>query len=198
MPAGTARDRPEPGRDDLAPATPTPGGHAAGTPRPLQVEHEYRRKGALQLFAACDTRSGQVYGECFFRKRQAEYLTFLEQLDRVIPAAITAIHLLADNVSVHHGRKVRQWLARHPRFVAHFTPVHCSWINPIEQWFSILRRKRLRHPSFTDLSALARSLRQFIAKWNQTAHLFNWTVQSFDRILAGAEAALPEPLPEAA
>ena len=67
-----------------------------------------------------------------------------------------------------------------------------------EQWFSILRRKRLRHPSFADLSALARSIRQFIREWNQTAHPFNWTVHSFDKILASAEAALPDPLQEAA
>lgn len=159
--------------------------------RPMQVEHEYARKGALQLFAAFDTRSGQAYGECFYRKRQVECITFLEQLDAAIPAPITALHLLCDNVSVHHGRKVRRWLAKHPRFVVHFTPVHCSWMNPVEQWLSILRRKRLRAPNFADLSALARAVRQFIREWNETAHPFRWTAQSFEKILAKAEAALP-------
>jgi hypothetical protein len=100
--------------------------------RPMQVEHEYRRDGATHLFAAFDTRSGLVYGVTARRKRQVEYLSLLEHLDRVIPATITTIHLLADNVSVHHGQLVRQWLAAHPRFVAHFTPVHCSWMNPVE------------------------------------------------------------------
>ena len=66
------------------------------------------------------------------RKRQVEYLTLLEHLDQAIPASITTIHLLADNVSVHHGKLVQHWLAAHPRFVAHFTPVHCSWMNPVE------------------------------------------------------------------
>src|SRR3954451_10350276 len=91
--------------------------------RPIQVEHEYGRAGATHLFAAFDTRSGQVYGVTTRRKRQLEYLTRLEHLDQAIPAAITTIHLLADNVSVHHGQLVRRWLAAHPRFVAHFTPV---------------------------------------------------------------------------
>jgi hypothetical protein len=100
--------------------------------RPLQVEHEYQRAGATHLFAAFDTRSGQVYGVTTRRKRQVEYLSLLEHLDRSIPASITAIHLLADNVSVHHGKLVQQWLDDHPRFVAHFTPVHCSWMNPVE------------------------------------------------------------------
>jgi transposase len=160
--------------------------------QPVQVEHEYARKGAMHLFAAFDTRTGRAYGECFFRKRQVELITFLEQLDGTIPATITSIHLLADNVSVHHGRKVRRWLAKHPRFVAHFTPVHCSWMNPVEQWFSILRRKRLRAPDFADVPALARAVRQFIREWNETAHPFRWTAQSFEKILAKADATLPD------
>ena len=169
--------------------------------RPLQVEHEYGRAGATHLFAAFDTRSGRVYGVTTRRKRQLEYLALLEQLDRAIPAAVTAIHLLADNVSVHHGTLVRAWLAAHPRFVAHFTPVHCSWMNPVEQWFGILRRKRLRSPNFADLAALQRAIHQFIAAWNEIARPFRWTVASFDKILAKVEATLastPAPLSQAA
>jgi hypothetical protein len=158
--------------------------------RPIQVEHEYRRDGATHLFAAFDTRSGQVYGVTARRKRQVEYLTLLEHLDHTIPTAITTIHLLADNVSVHHGRLVRQWLAAHPRFVAHFTPVHCSWMNPVEQWFGILRRKRLRSPNFADLAALQQAILQFIAEWNEIARPFRWTTHSFDRILAKVDAAI--------
>ena len=158
--------------------------------RPVQVEHEYRRAGATHLFAAFDTRSGRVYGVTTRRQRQVEYLTLLEHLDRAIPAAITTIHLLADNVSVHHGKLVRRRLDDHPRFVAHFTPVHCSWMNPVEQWFGILRRKRLRSPSFADLAALQQAIHRFIAEWNEIAHPFRWTSRSFDKILAKLEATL--------
>jgi len=158
--------------------------------RPVQVEHEYQRAGATHLFDAFDTRSGQVYGVTTRRKRQIEYLTLLEHLDRAIPASVTTIHLLADNLSVHHGKLVRQWLTDHPRFVAHFTPVHCSWMNPVEQWFGILRRKRLRSPNFPNLAALQRAILQFIAEWNEIAHPFRWTAASFDKILAKVDAAL--------
>jgi transposase len=169
--------------------------------RPIQVEHEYRRAGATHLFAAFDTRSGHVYGVTTRRKRQVEYLTLLEHLDQAIPISVTTIHLLADNVSVHHGKLVQQWLATHPRFVAHFTPVHCSWMNPVEQWFGILRRKRLRSPNFADLAALQRAILQFITEWNEIAHPFRWTAASFDKILAKVDAALTSSaasLPEAA
>jgi transposase len=158
--------------------------------RPVQVEHEYRRAGATHLFAAFDTRSGRVYGVTTRRKRQVEYLTLLEHLNQAIPASITTIHLLADNVSVHHGKLVQRWLADHPRFLAHFTPVHCSWMNPVEQWFGILRRKRLRSPSFPDLPALQHAILQFIAEWNEIAHPFRWTAASFEKILANVDAAL--------
>jgi transposase len=163
--------------------------------RPMQVEHEYRRAGVTHLFAAFDTRSGHVYGVTARRKRQLEYLSLLEHLDRAIPTSVTTIHLLADNVSVHHGKLVRQWLAAHRRFVAHFTPVHCSWMNPVEQWFGILRRKRLRSPNFTDLAALQRAILQFIAEWNETAHPFRWTIRSFEKILAKVDAAIPADAP---
>ena len=169
--------------------------------RPIQVEHEYRRAGAIHLFAAFDTRSGRVYGLTVRRKRQLEYLALLEHLDHAIPTSVTTIHLLADNVSVHHGKLVRQWLAAHPRFVAHFTPVHCSWMNPVEQWFGILRRKRLRSPNFADLAALQQAILQFITEWNEIAHPFRWTASSFDMILTKIDAALTSPavsLPEAA
>jgi transposase len=85
---------------------------------------------------------------------------------------------------------VQQWLAAHPRFVAHFTPVHCSWMNPVEQWFGILRRKRLRSPTFADLPALQRAIHQFITEWNTIAHPFRWTARSFDKLLATVEADL--------
>ena len=158
---------------------------------PIQVEHEYARAGAIHLFAAFDTRRGTVYGLTFRRKRQREYLALLDHLDQTIPVAITTIHLLADTVSVHHGKEVRRWLADHPRFVPHFTPVHCSWMNQVEQWFGILQRKRLRHPNFPDLVALTAAILQFIAEWNTVAHPFRWTAQSFDKILAKAAAAWP-------
>jgi hypothetical protein len=85
---------------------------------------------------------------------------------------------------------VQAWLTAHPRVVLHFTPVHCSWMNQVEQWCSILRRKRLRCPNFADVSELTARIEQFIAEWNETAEPFQWTAASFEKILAKAEADL--------
>jgi transposase len=155
---------------------------------PVQVEHEYERAGAVNLFAAFDTRTGKVHGKSYARKRMVEFIDFLEFLDRTIPGEITLIHIICDNVSTHHGSKVRAWLAKHPRFKFHFTPVHCSWMNQVEQWFSILQRKRLRIPNFSDLTDLKSKIDQFIQEWNAVAKPFKWTPRSFDKVLAKAEA----------
>lgn len=158
---------------------------------PVRVEHEYERKGALNLFAAFDTRTGQVWGQTYERKRQEEFIAFLEYLNREIPCHISTIHLVLDNLSVHKGKKVQAWLVKHPRFVFHHPPVHCSWMNQVEQWFSILQRKRLRIVDFADKKALAERLSAFIAEWNAQAHPFNWSTQSVAKVMAKCEVRQP-------
>ena len=155
---------------------------------PTRYEHEYRRAGALNLCAAFDTRSGKVYGQCYERKRQREFIAFLETLDAEFAERIHTIHLVCDNVSTHHGKEVRKWFANHQRFVVHFTPVHCSWMNQVEQWFSIVQRKRLRIVDFASKDHLRVKLEQFIQEWNQHAHPFNWSTKSAAKVMAAAPA----------
>jgi transposase len=160
---------------------------------PTRVEHEYRRDGALNLFAAFDTRTGKVYAQTAGRKRQAEFIAFLEHLDREIPGSIRRIRVVLDNYSTHTGKLVRRWLEKHPRFRFFHPPVHCSWMNQVEQWFGILKRKRLRIVDFAGKEHLAERLMAFVREWNERAHGFRWTKESFDRILEKCE-----PVPEQA
>ena len=168
--------------------------------QPVRVEHEYERKGALNLFAGFDTRTGKVYGHTADRKRQKEFIEFLEQLDREIPAAITTVYVVLDNLRMHKGKQVQAWLSKHPRFAFHHPPVHCSWMNQVEQWFSILERKRLRIADFQDKAHLAERLMAFIEEWNEVAHPFQWKEKSFAKVLekCTAESTPAEPLQTAA
>jgi transposase len=163
--------------------------------RPVQVEYEYERKGALNLFAGFDTRTGKVYGHTAERKRQKEFIEFLEILDREIPAEITAVHIVLDNLRMHKGKQVQAWLAKHPRFIFHFPPVHCSWMNQVEQWFSILQRKRLAIADFADKAALAERLQAYINEWNEIAHPFKWGTKSATKIMAKCGQPLPKDTP---
>jgi len=158
--------------------------------RPTQVEHEYKRCGALNLLAALDTRSGQVWGQIAPRKRQIEFLALLNQIDAALPASVTCVYLVLDNVRMHTGKQVVAWLEQHPRFVWVHPPVHCSWMNQIEQWFSILVRKRLRIADFASVAHLTERLTAFIGEWNERAHGFRWTPGSFEKIIAKCESSI--------
>ena len=76
---------------------------AAKKGQPTRVEHEYGRCGALNLFAAFDTRTGKVYGQTFGRKRQAEFIAFLEYIDREFPASVRTIRIVLDNLRMHRA-----------------------------------------------------------------------------------------------
>lgn len=145
---------------------------AAGPGRPVLCEYEYERKGALNLIAAFDTRTGNVYEKCYNRKRQIEFLNYLEYVDSEIPEGKKVIRIVCDNVPMHKGKQVQEWLKKNPRFVLHFTPVHCSWMNQVEQWFGILKRKRLTISNFQSKDDLKDKLYLFISQWNENAHSF--------------------------
>lgn len=167
---------------------------AAG--RPVQVEQEYKRDGAFNLFAAFNTRTGEVIGWNAERKRADECVAFLNLLDASLPPELTVVHVVLDNLRVHKSKVVNAWLAQHPRFIFHFPPIHCSWMNQVEQWFSILQRKALRFADFAGLLALDRHLHQFIERWNRIAHPFNWTTKSIAKVMA--KCTIADSLPDAA
>ncbi len=168
-------------RPRLAPTRPALPDH------PVQVEHEYERCGALNLLAAFDTRSGKVWGEIAERKRQVEFLALLEQIEADLPETVTKVFVILDNVRMHTGKQVLAWLEKHPRFEWVHPPVHCSWLNQIEQWFSILVRKRLRIADFDSKAHLKERLEAFLSEWNQQAHGFHWKSNSCDKIIAKCE-----------
>jgi transposase len=142
------------------------------------------------LLEGFDTRSGNVIGVCRPGKRQEDFIELLAEIERQTPPSIALIHIVCDNLRMHSGQKVLAWLELHPRFRFHFTPVHCSWMNQIEQWFSILQRIRLAAPNFRNLEDLESKLRSFIAEWNEHAHPFRWSKASFAKVLAAAEDSL--------
>lgn len=141
-------------------------------------EFEYIRHGALSLFAAREVHSGQVTGWCAPQRRRIEFLAFMDRLAVQYPTG--RVHCVLDNLNTHHGPEVEAWLkARDDRFVFHFTPIHASWVNQIEVWFSILSRQLLRGASFPTLANLEARITQFIADYNSRAGPFKWTWKGY-------------------
>jgi transposase len=139
--------------------------------------HDYRRHGTTNLFAAFDTATGQVIGDCYPRRTGKEFLTFVRKA--VKPHAGKQIHVVLDNLSTHDTPAVRAWLAKHPNVSFHFTPIGSSWLNQIETWFSIITRRG----TFSSVNALVFTIRDYITHWNTDAAPFVWTATA-DEILA--------------
>ena len=141
---------------------------------PGRKEFEYRRHGTVTLIAAFDTRSGRVFGQC--RRRTAKgLLAFMEALAKRYPTG--PVYVVWDNLNIHHGERWSAFNERHGgRFHFVHTPLHASWVNQIEIWFSILARRVLKYGSFASAAELRRRVLAFITHWNRSeAHPFRWT-----------------------
>src|SRR5713101_1997068 len=96
---------------------------------------EYYRHGTLSLYAAFNTRTGEVWGKTAGHHTSAEFVAFLAALVAHQPRR-QAIHVILDNLSAHKTRQVEAFLAEHPQVHLHFTPTYASWLNQVELWFA--------------------------------------------------------------
>lgn len=153
--------------------------------RPGQAErrtHDYTRHGTTTLFAALNTKSGEIIGECHPRHRAREFRRFLDPIDAAVPATLD-VHLIVDNASTHKTPLIHRWLARHPRVHVHFTPTGSSWINLVERWFAALTEKQLRRGVHRSTRELEAAIHRYIEITNARPKPFVWT-KTADEILA--------------
>jgi transposase len=146
---------------------------------------DYKRNGTTTLFAAFDVLEGTVIGRCMQRHRHQEFIRFLNAIERTVPAG-KVVHVILDNYATHKHPKVLRWLSRHPRFVFHFTPTACSWLNAVETVFSALSRRRLRRGVFRSIVDLQAAINRYIEDHNATPKPFVWTADP-DRVLAAVK-----------
>jgi len=146
------------------------------------MTHDYKRNGTTTLFAALDVLQGKVIGDCHQRHRHQEFLKFLRRIDREFPGH-APLHLVVDNYGTHGTVEVKTWLKKHSRFVLHFVPTSCSWLNLIERWFAELTNKRIRRDSFLSVADLTAAIEDFLAAWNTSPKPFVWTA-TVDSIVA--------------
>src|SRR6266498_2101029 len=155
-------------RDRTQPDLPMKKGRAA------TITHDYKRHGTTTLFAAFDVLEGKVIGQCMKRHRHQEFIRFLNLIDARVPTQLT-VHVIVDNYAAHKHPKVLEWLARHPRFVFHFTPTSASWLNAVEGLFALLAKRRLKRGVFRSLKELTDAIHSFIADTNANPKPFIWT-----------------------
>jgi DDE superfamily endonuclease len=145
--------------------------------RPIYVEHEYARAGALAYLAAWDVQRAKLFGRCERKNGIAAFEHLVAQTMRQEPyRSARRVFLIVDNGSSHRGQHAADRLrARWPNIVLVHTPVHASWLNQIEVYFSIVQRKLLTPVDFDNLPALKRGLMAFQVRYQRAAKPFKWT-----------------------
>ena len=146
------------------------------------MTHDYKRHGTTTLFAALNVLEGKIIGRCMQRHRHQEFIRFLNSIEADIPAG-KIVHVVLDNYATHKHSKVRAWLARHPRFVFHFTPTSASWLNAVEGFFAKLTRRRLKRGVFRSIVDLQAAINRFLKETNDHPKPFVWTADP-DKIIA--------------
>jgi transposase len=149
---------------------------------PERRSHDYARHGTTTLFAALNTKTGEVIGEMHRQHRAVEFRSFLATLDGRVGVDLD-VHVICDNYGTHKAPIITRWLARHPRFHVHFTPTYASWLNLVERWFAGLTNKALRRGSHRSVRELKVAIRDYLDVSNASPQPFVWT-KSADAILA--------------
>lgn len=155
--------------------------------QPMQVESEYRRHGTLAYLAAYDVHHAQVIGHCAPSTGIAPFTALVAKVMTREPyASARRVFWIVDNGASHRGWTAAARLAdTFPNATMIHTPVHASWLNQIEIYFSVVQRKLLTPDDIASLDHLAERLTAFEARYNQAATPFDWRFNrdDLDRLL---------------
>ena len=169
----------------------------AGKARQIRVNHDYHRRGAVAYLAGYDVHRGKVFGRCENTTGIAAFTNLVAQVMTREPyASADRVFWIVDNGSSHRGQAAIDRLAeQYPNAIMVHTPVHASWLNQIEIYFSIVQRKVLSPNDFTDIDAVSDRLSVFENRYNQTAQPFKWkfTTTDLTELLARLDNHKPEP-----
>ncbi|MGH3144031.1 MAG: IS630 family transposase [Gaiellales bacterium] len=144
--------------------------------RGQRVEHRYQRRGALTYLAALDIKRADVFGRSEPRGGIAPFDRLVWQVMTKEPyASARRVFWIVDNGSSHRGqRSIERLERRWPNLVLVHLPVHASWLNQIEIYFSIVQRKLLQPNDFSDVAEVAHTLNAFEHHWSSVAEPFDW------------------------
>ena len=157
--------------------------HIAAKPGQCQrIEFEYKRGGALAYMAAWDVRRAKVFGICEKTTGIEPYYRLVDFVMQQEPyCSAGRVFWIADNGSSHRGQtsinRLSQW---YPNAIQVHTPVHASWLNQIEIYFSIVQRKVLTPNDFEDLKTLEQHLLDFQVHYEKIARPFKWKFTKTD------------------
>lgn len=148
---------------------------------------EYYRHGTLSLYAAFNTKTGEVLGKTASRHTSAEFVAFLSDLVANQPRR-KEIHVIIDNLSAHKTKRVEEFLESHPNVKLHFTPTYSSWLNQVELWFAKIERDVIARGVFTSVPDLKRKLMRYIRQYNKAPKPIKWKYSDTKRRITPTSA----------
>jgi DDE superfamily endonuclease len=159
-----------------------------GAKRTMRVEHEYERRGALAYLAAWDVHRAKLFGRCEPKNGIEPFGRLVDEVMSAQPyASADRVFWIVDNGSSHRGQAAIDRLqTAWPNLRLIHLPVHASWLNQIEIYFSVVQRKVLNPNGFADLGVLAEHLIAFQEHYERAAEPFAWkfTRHDLDRLLS--------------
>ena len=149
---------------------------APGPGRSMRVEHEYTRKGAWAYLAAWDVHRARIFGRCERKTGNAPFDRLVRQVMSQEPyRSAGRVFWVLDNGSSHRGERCKERLSRKwPNLIVVHTPIHASWLNQVEIYFSIIQRKVLTPNHFNSLTDLEDRLLHFQDHYQAVAKPFRW------------------------
>jgi transposase len=163
-----------------------------GKARAMRVEHDYKRGGALAYLAAWDVRRGQVTGRCEATTGIAPFARLVRQVMTAEPyASAGRVFWIVDNGSSHRGTaSIKRMTKAWPNARLIHLPVHASWLDQAEIYFSVVQRKVVTPGDFTNLGQIRDRLAAFQARYNAVARPFSWkfTRSDLDTLLDRIDA----------
>jgi hypothetical protein len=150
---------------------------APGPGRPSRYEFEYERGGTLAYLAAWDVHHANLFDRIEPKAGIEPFGRLVEQVMSTEPyASARTVYWIVDNGSSHAGKtSIKRMNDRWPNARLIHLPVHASWLNQIELYFSIVQRKALTPNDLATLDALAERLLGFGEHYRQVARPFEWT-----------------------
>jgi transposase len=153
--------------------------HASQAPvpgKPMRVEHGYERKGAWAYLAAWDVKRAKVHGRCERKTGIAPFQRLVGQVMRQEPyRSAPRVFWIMDNGSSHRGQRcVDRLRKRWPTIIPVHTPIHASWLNQVEIYFSVVQRKVLTPNDLSSLTKVKNRLLGFQEHYERVARPFQW------------------------
>jgi transposase len=151
-----------------------PGQEVTRTAGRAKQAADYGRRGKGYVFGAFIPATGVALTHPYAGRTTANWIDFLERVERWIPTGVGRVYAVLDNLAAHRSTDALLFSLAHPRWEFVFQPVAAAYLNLIEPWWKVLRSLALKGRRFETWQQIEAAVEQATAYWNAHRHPFVW------------------------